>query len=125
MNFMETPNKEINKLDLECVIERMCDSNINPKKNLHGGWNRNEAEQVAMKYRMFLYLCFKYPEEDIVPFKELDEFWYTHILFTKKYMSDCQKIFGRYLHHDPVLKKITEKDQKKLSKLILKNSRIN
>jgi hypothetical protein len=27
--------------------------------------------------------------------------WHAHILDTKKYMVDCQAIFGRFIHHVP------------------------
>ena len=42
-----------------------------------------------------------YPDEVLVPTKDMDEFWHMHILHTKFYMKDCQNLFGRYLHHTP------------------------
>ena len=37
--------------------------------------------------------------------------WHYHILDTSKYMSDCQNIFGNYLHHFPYLGMRGEKDR--------------
>lgn len=59
-------------------------------------------------YKKFLFVCYRYPEQTIVPNHTVDAFWHKHILFTKSYVTTCQEIFGRYLHHTPdsrVLKK--------------------
>jgi hypothetical protein len=65
------------------------------------GWNRATAEEIAQLYRVFLFLCLNHPQQVIVPIREVDEFWHLHILDTENYHSDCQKIFGYYLHHFP------------------------
>ena len=33
--------------------------------------------------------------------KDVDEVWHTFILFTKKYESFCNQVFGAFLHHEP------------------------
>jgi hypothetical protein len=57
-----------------------------------------------LAYKRFLFLCKKYPKAAIVPSLAMDDFWHKHILFTQKYADDCDKIFGRFLHHGPANK---------------------
>jgi hypothetical protein len=33
--------------------------------------------------------------------REVDEVWHTFILFTRDYMSFCDRVYGSYLHHQP------------------------
>jgi hypothetical protein len=61
---------------------------------------------IDKEYRLFLYLIATNYKQTIVPWSDdLDELWHEHILDTKKYQEDCQKIFGRFIHHDPHLPK--------------------
>ena len=70
----------------------------------HQKWKRFEAEKACALYRNFLYLNVKYPDEGpLPPSEDIDEFWHNHILDTKKYINDCQQIFGEYFHHYPYL----------------------
>lgn len=32
----------------------------------------------------------------------VDPFWHAHILFTEDYVSFCERVVGRYMHHDPL-----------------------
>ncbi len=32
---------------------------------------------------------------------DLDQFWHQHILDTAKYANDCNRLFGRMIHHNP------------------------
>ncbi len=32
---------------------------------------------------------------------DLDQFWHQHILDTPKYAADCNRLFGRMIHHNP------------------------
>jgi hypothetical protein len=62
-------------------------------------------------YRRFLFLVKLYPEKMIVPTKDIDLFWHTHILDTKKYMMDCESLFGGYFHHFPYFGMRGKKDK--------------
>lgn len=63
--------------------------------------SRMLKEDVERRYRKFLFLNHKHPESTVVPSKDVDKFWHYHILDTRKYADDCQKIFGYFLHHFP------------------------
>lgn len=65
------------------------------------GWDAEHADEVESLYRRFLALNMIYPERKICPTGPIDEFWHAHILDTRAYAEDCDKLFGRFLHHFP------------------------
>ncbi len=64
-------------------------------------WPLHIADIVSIQYRNYLLLRLLYPNIDLPPSREIDEFWHNHILHTQKYHKDCESIFGYYLHHNP------------------------
>lgn len=73
-----------------------------------------DAADTVRRYKNFLSLCQKYPQEKIVPTADIDEAWHTHILFTREYIRDCQAIFNHYLHHAPSLHSETSLEKEKM-----------
>ena len=65
------------------------------------GWSKENIFSVNQSYRKWLVISACYPELSLVPTMKLDEYWHMHILDTKKYMEDCQLVFGSYKHHYP------------------------
>jgi hypothetical protein len=59
-------------------------------------------------------LKLRYPDITISPSRDIDKFWHYHILDTSKYFTDCQNIFGAFLHHFPYLGMRGEKDKSDL-----------
>lgn len=100
---MTTKNHSVSEIAaLKDYIFAIDFSNIIEKMVSHQKWRRNEAEKTCELYRNFLYLNVKYPEyAPLPPSEDIDEFWHNHILDTKKYIQDCQVIFGGYFHHYP------------------------
>ena len=49
-----------------------------------------------------------------VPSRAADMFWHYHILDTVAYQIDCDRIFGRFLHHFPYLGLRGEDDAQRL-----------
>ena len=90
-----TDDESINDLDLEPIKYKLItEDNVT-------GLTLKQVDVIGEKYRAFLYLSKKYPDNNIVPNKEVDMFWHAHILDTYKYQEDCQKIFGQFFHHYP------------------------
>lgn len=76
-------------------------------------WHSSEMLETEAEYRQFLYLIATNPGKTIVPWSQkLDDFWHEHILDTRKYEEDCQKIFGQFIHHNPHLPKGTVEHSK-------------
>ncbi|MDQ0140507.1 glycine-rich domain-containing protein [Cupriavidus necator] len=69
------------------------------QKSAH--WSPPSLEQAERGYRQFLKLAAKYPGTPAVPSEQVDAFWHAHILDTRRYAADCERIFGHVLHHDP------------------------
>ena len=80
------------------------------------GWTRAEADRHELEYKRFLALVAKFPEEAIVPDKDVDKFWHAHILDTMKYAEDCHNVFGYFLHHFPYFGMRDEEDAANLAK---------
>src|SRR5437763_7033277 len=67
------------------------------------GWSLEKANAVEKEYRRFLCLMKLFPEEDMAPLVDVDTFWHYHILDTMQYATDCEKVFGYFLHHYPYI----------------------
>jgi len=85
----------IQRLDLEPIKYKLMDTEEGE------GWSRARADCTELAYRRFLTLLVTYPEETLAPSKDVDKFWHGHILDTLKYAEDCDRVFGRFLHHFP------------------------
>ncbi len=85
----------IQALDLDPIKFKL----MNPDEG--DGWSREAVDRLEREYRRFLILVARYPEENIVPSREVDKFWHGHILDTAKYAEDCDSAFGYFLHHFP------------------------
>jgi hypothetical protein len=72
-----------------------------------------DLEAAELAYRRFLTLHLRYPGRTLVPSALIDLVWHYHILDTKKYWEDCQRIFGYFLHHDPYFGIGSEESRKK------------
>ena len=99
----------IQALDLEPIRLRVMDAELGE------GWTREYAESVERAYRTYLTMLAKHLDkmEDIAVSKDVDEFWHTHILHTMKYTEDCERVFGKYLHHNPHIGDRTRADIEK------------
>jgi hypothetical protein len=101
----------INALDLEPIKEKL----IHQKAGK--GWSPERANGVALEYRRFLCLVKKFPNEPIAPVVDVDEFWHYHILDTRKYADDCERIFGYFLHHFPYAGMRGKEDEEALQRI--------
>jgi hypothetical protein len=88
---------QIESLDLEPIKFK-----INHKQDGFG-WTNEHTDRIEVAYRRFLTLLAKYPDLQIAPTRDIDAFWHAHILDTRKYAADCERIFGGFVHHYPYL----------------------
>ncbi len=66
-------------------------------------WTLERANDVEPQYKAFLFLLGSSVGAEYVPTFDIDEMWHTHILDTRKYMTDCALYVGAYIHHYPYL----------------------
>lgn len=81
------------RIDLSKVMEHVREDT---------GMSDEQLTRAEDLYRKFLTLKFNHPEAVIVPPMAADHVWHAHITFTRQYMSDCDMLFGAYLHHTPL-----------------------
>jgi hypothetical protein len=86
----------VDELDLEPIIYKL----LHPESG-EGRLALAEADRDVELYRCFLKLCVLYPSTTIVPTREIDRVWHTHMLDTAKYRADCDRVFGQFLDHFP------------------------
>ena len=65
------------------------------------GYSAAELDSMEREYRRYLALQLAFPEATIVPCRIVDELWHQHILDTRAYAVDCERLFGSFLHHYP------------------------
>ncbi|MDO6569014.1 hypothetical protein Q4561_18220 [Alteromonas sp. 1_MG-2023] len=83
-------------------------------KSSEASWSSDLCDFAEEEYKKFLYLKLRYPKVSLVPNKLVDKFWHEHILDTKSYQDDCNKIFGHFIHHFPYFGIYGEEDQNAL-----------
>jgi|SRR5919199_1300824 hypothetical protein len=72
---------------------------MNPQ---HGyGWRQQQAFRAIGRYKTFLFVSYLYPQILLVPTQEIDRVWHCHILHTRKYRGDCERLFGYIIDHEP------------------------
>lgn len=74
-------------------------------------WDTGERE-----YRRFLALKRLYPGASLVPSAQVDRIWHAHILDTRAYREDCEKVFGRFIDHYPYFGIYGEEDHADLQR---------
>ncbi|WP_448574308.1 hypothetical protein [Trichothermofontia sp.] len=73
-------------------------------------------QHKLMAYLQFLFLMYRYPKLTLVPPKAIVPVWQAHILDTRKYYQDCQRLFGclDLAHHQACLLPLSSTDQQQL-----------
>lgn len=65
------------------------------------GFSNERAQNCVSLYEKILDLIRKHPERNVAPPAGADKAMHVHILHTQKYVIDCKRLIGRYIHHDP------------------------
>ena len=89
---VETAMASVDSLDLSAVMRKVIE-----EKN----WNDEVAAYAELRYRRFLGMRLMNARLFVVPPPDIDAVWHQHILFTREYARDCEKLFGKFLHHEP------------------------
>lgn len=100
----------IAEIDLEMVKMKLRDADEGQ------GWSFEQCDSAEVEYKRFLHLNMKYKDAAIVPNKIMDTMWHYHILDTRAYHRDSEKIFGGYFHHFPYFGMRGEQDAQDLER---------
>jgi hypothetical protein len=88
--------RRADELDLEPIVYKLTHPDPGER-----ALSLAEADQAVALYRCFLKLCLLHPGTTIVPTRQLDHVWHTHMLDTAKYRADCAYVFGSFMDHFP------------------------
>ncbi|MGB7251151.1 MAG: glycine-rich domain-containing protein-like [Phormidesmis sp.] len=88
------------------------------------GWTLARVTQAIEQYRRFLFLLNRYPTQRIIPSREVDHVWHTHILDTMKYREDCDRLFGRFMDHWPYFGMKDEAEKHELDSAFVETQRL-
>lgn len=113
-----TESGDVLALDLTMVKRKLQDEDEGQ------GWSPYTCDAVEIEYKRFLTLKRLYPEHEIVPNRLIDLFWHQHILDTERYASDCQELFGHFVHHYPYFGMQGEEDHQNLVAAFSETSRL-
>jgi len=91
-NEMSEAMARVNILNFEQMNDKIADSY---------NWSKEEVSLMSDYYKKWLALHICYKNVSIAPNERLDQYWHMHILDTRKYMKDCDIVFGKYFHHYP------------------------
>jgi hypothetical protein len=83
---------EVASLDLSMVRKKVV---------AQEGWDERITDYSELRYRRFLCMHLMDRTLPLVPPTDVDAWWHQHILFTREYARDCERLFGEFLHHSP------------------------
>jgi hypothetical protein len=89
---VEAAMASIGSLDLSAVKRKVVEEK---------GWSDEIAAYAELRYRRFLCMRLLNTPLVLVPPPDIDAVWHQHILFTREYARDCEKLFGMFLDHTP------------------------
>ena len=93
-----TENHEMT--DLFLAIKKIDLSEIRKYFIVRQKWIEERVDNAIKDYRRYLYLT--QVVGNVAPTPDVDEVWHRHILYMRKYLSDCQNAFGKILYHEPL-----------------------
>jgi hypothetical protein len=105
---VEEIRREIETIDLSMVKLKLMDEDEGQ------GWTQEYVDHVEIRYRRYLIMLRVSPSGDAVPTRDIDLFWHQHILDTRAYANDCQRVFGEFIHHFPYFGMRGEEDAQNL-----------
>jgi hypothetical protein len=83
------------------LIQTIDLANVTRKLRQNEGWTEAQAATAVLRYRRFLCMRYLDPDLMVVPARDIDKVWHQHVLHTRAYAADCERIFGSFLHHAP------------------------
>jgi len=116
LNIISSEFVSQNKInEITALVDSLDFTPISFKLEKEYAWSSESLAMIVPLYKQWLILQACYKTYSIAPSTIIDEFWHMHILDTRKYMEDCQLVFGEYLHHFPYFGLRSEQDEKELN----------
>ena len=112
MNITKKQKKDLTTYSIRVIVHSYSTkgetmniniNNLENKVKRENNWDEATWALASKEYLRFLKLRQKYPSVTLVPNELIDAVWHAHILNTEQYHADCDRLFGKYLHHVPHL----------------------
>ena len=121
--MISTTNKtgiepSVEKLNLDRIAWKVTHDQFKPEMS------EDEVSRAIHQYRRFLSLKIRYPGVNLVPTDDIDLIWHAHILDTGNYASDCQRLFGSFLHHEPYFGELGEETKDDMEEMFTVTSHL-
>jgi hypothetical protein len=92
------------------AINRTKLDDIAARARAYNDWDVAQTRRAIEWYRHYLWASYKHRGQPVFAIvQEADELWHAHLAYTKRYRADCQRIFGRFLDHNPVHGRLTKR----------------
>lgn len=74
-------------------------------------WTKDRVLVADTWYRNFLWLSYLHLDHPVFAiYKDSDDLWHAHMLYTKRYREFVVPIFGQFLNHTPIVGRVTFTD---------------
>lgn len=83
--------KKLDRWDLRMIRDRALKD---------GHYTEHDIARIEKLYKGYMYKAMT-TEGSLRVDPEIDDFWHTHLLFTRNYAEMCTSISGKFVHHDP------------------------
>ena len=87
-------------LSCDLVIAALCQRMFSYQVSLPYYYDRKFLGNAAKRYKKFLRLHSKAPNEILIPCQDIDLMWHTHLVHPLTYKKDCSKALNGTLDHD-------------------------
>lgn len=87
-------------IELPTITAKLLDAVERSEDSKLKALSRDELVGVVERYRRFLFLVKRYPDEPLAPTMDIDEVWHLHMLQPVAYYDDCMAWFGYILDHN-------------------------
>ena len=81
------------------------------------GWKVSYARTVFSEYKKFMWLASRFT--GIAPSTDIDEVWHLHLQYTVEYSLFCEEFFGKFIHHHPGRKELSQKESQESIDFVL------
>lgn len=88
---------QVMNLDLTKVKTRLVKNQV----------KEETAETAVQEFKRFFFLAGT-QNLALVPSRAIDEVWHEFLMFTKDYAESCERLFGKFIHHEPSIGNLDE-----------------
>jgi hypothetical protein len=98
---VDLPPAQPRKQDVWDAVQALNLNSVTTQLVSRKNWSPDRVDAAVRRYRGFLYLTVAGVVRNTCPTAQVDEIWHQHILNTKQYAADCERLAGGFIHHAP------------------------